>query len=49
MPRIRKKGERFRPIVTVLKTKKDVPTVIELSGFRYVLKHETQHPGGRKK
>ncbi|MFC7364521.1 MULTISPECIES: hypothetical protein [Bhargavaea] len=49
MWRIRKKGERFRPIVTVLKTKKDVPTVIEVSGFRYVLKHEDHHRGGRKK
>lgn len=31
------KGERYRPIATVIKVKKDVPTVITVSGRRYVL------------
>lgn len=34
--RIFKKGERYRPIVTVNKTKKNIPTVVYLSGRRYV-------------
>lgn len=45
----RKKGERYRPIVKILKVKKEVPTVIEVSGHRYVLKHENQYPGRGKK
>ena len=30
------KGERYRPIVTIDKIKRDVPTVIIVSGRRYV-------------
>lgn len=30
------KGERYRPIVTVKKTRKGIPTVITVSGRRYV-------------
>jgi len=33
------KGERYRPIVTVVKAKKGKPTVIEVSGLRYILDH----------
>lgn len=29
-------GEKYRPIVTVKKVKKDIPTVIMVSGRRYV-------------
>ena len=32
-------SDRYRPIVTIKKVKKDIPTVIEVSGRRYV--HET--------
>lgn len=39
------KGEQYRPIVKVKKTKKDVPTVIEVSGRRYVLLNENQFSG----
>ncbi|WP_261796014.1 hypothetical protein [Numidum massiliense] len=39
----RQKGERYRPIVTVAKTKKGVPTVIEVSGRRYQLQHPSQY------
>lgn len=34
---MRTKGDSYRPIVTILKVKKDVPTVIWVSGRRYVL------------
>lgn len=44
----RQKGDRYRPIVTILKVKKDVPTVIMVSGERYVLEHNQQFKGGRK-
>lgn len=37
------KGDKYRPTVTVTKVKKDVPTVIELSGRRYALVHEDQY------
>lgn len=30
------KGERYRPIVTVDKVKKGIPTVVMMSGRRYV-------------
>ena len=36
------KGEKYRPIVHVQKVKKDVPTVIKVSGRRYVLDHKDQ-------
>ncbi len=35
----RVKGDRYRPVVTILKTKKGVPTVIQVSGQTYVLRH----------
>ena len=34
------KGERYRPIVTVEKARKGKPTVINVSGFRYILDHK---------
>ena len=41
--------DRYRPIVTIKKIKKDVPTVKEVSGRRYVLEHVDNFRGGRKK
>lgn len=38
----RPKGHRYRPVVTVLKTKKEVPTVILVSGREYVLRTPDQ-------
>jgi len=38
----RQKGDRYRPIVTVLKLKKSVPTVIRVSGREYVLRTPDQ-------
>ncbi|MET3700148.1 hypothetical protein SAMN05877753_1207 [Bacillus oleivorans] len=42
---MRQKGDKFRPIVTILKTKKDIPTVIKVSGEIYVLRHKDQKGG----
>ena len=39
---MRHKGDRYRPIVTILKMKNGVPTVIEVSGKRYQLQHVDQ-------
>lgn len=43
-----KKGESYRPIVRIAKVKKDIPTVILVSGRRYVLEHKDQFRGVRK-
>lgn len=40
MPRKFEKGEKYRPAVTVLKAKNGKPTVIKVSGKRYVLDHK---------
>lgn len=42
-------SDRYRPIVTIKKIKKDIPTVIEVSGRRYVLEHADTHKGGKRK
>ena len=42
------KGEKYRPIVRVAKVKKDIPTVVEMSGRRYVLEHKDQFRGVKK-
>lgn len=39
----RQKGEKYRPVVTILKTKKGVPTVILVSGRQYTLRHPDQY------
>lgn len=45
MKRERAKSERYRPIVTVMKAKKGVPTVIHISGRRYTLTHDSHIRG----
>ena len=40
------KGEKYRPVVTVTKVKGSIPTVVEMSGRRYVLEHKDQYKGG---
>ena len=40
------KGDKYRPVVKVTKVKKEVPTVIEMSGRRYVLEHADQFKRG---
>ena len=42
-------SDRYRPIVTIKKVKKEVPTVIEVSGRRYVYENADTYKGGRKK
>lgn len=44
----RQPGDRYRPIVTINKMKKNKPTVVEISGRRYVLDHKDQYRGKRK-
>ena len=44
----RKVGDTYRPIVHILKVKKDKPTVIKVSGEEYVLRHKNQYRGKRK-
>lgn len=41
-------NERYRPIVTVKKIKKDIPTVIEVSGRRYVYDYVDAYKKGKK-
>lgn len=43
---IRKVGDTYRPIVHILKVKKDKPTVIKVSGEEYVLRHKDQYREG---
>lgn len=42
------KGEKYRPIVYVDKVKKSIPTVLKVSGRRYVLEHKDQFKGAKK-
>ena len=42
-------NDRYRPIVTIKKIKKDIPTVIEVSGRRYVHEHADTHKGSKRK
>lgn len=38
----RLKGDVYRPVAKVVKTKGDVPSVLEISGKRYVLDHKNK-------
>jgi hypothetical protein len=44
----RPKGHRYRPVVTVLKVKNDVPTVIRVSGMEYVFRPKDQYWNRKK-
>ena len=46
--RVRKAGDKYRPIVHIKKVKKGVPTILQVSGKRYVLEHKNQFKGGAK-
>ena len=48
MNRKRKIGDKYRPIVHIEKVKKGVPTILQISGRRYVLEHKNQFKGGKK-
>lgn len=41
------KGEKYRPVVTVKKVKKGAPTVVEMSGRRYIFVHPDQYRGNK--
>ena len=43
----RVKGDRYRPIVTIAKIKKGLPTRIVIAGNTYVLAHKDQWVGNR--
>ena len=42
-------NDRYRPIVTIKKVKKEIPTVIEVSGRRYVHDNADTYKGGKRK
>lgn len=42
-------NDRYRPTVTVKKIKKEIPTVIEVSGRRYIYESPDTSKGGNKK
>ena len=42
-------NDRYRPIVTIKKIKKEIPTVIEVSGRRHVHENVDTHKGGKRK
>ena len=44
----RKVGDTYRPIVHILKVKKDKPTVIKVSGEEYILRHKDQYRGRKR-
>ncbi|MGF6951903.1 hypothetical protein QF028_004408 [Neobacillus sp. B4I6] len=48
-PKLREKGETFRPIVQVLKTKNGEPTSISFNGNQYALVHPRYINGGKNK
>ena len=48
MNRERKTGDKYRPVVHIKKVKNKVPTVLQISGRRYILEHKDQFKGGAK-
>ena len=44
----RAKGDKFRPQITVLKSKMGIPTVIEVAGHRYILRNQEPKSGGKE-
>jgi hypothetical protein len=48
-PKQRSKGEVFRPIVEVIKTKNGTPTRIEMNGHAYILAHADSFQERKKK
>jgi hypothetical protein len=43
-PKKRKHGDVFRPMVTVIKEKKGIPTSVMFNGCRYALVHQDMKP-----
>ena len=42
----RNKGDKYRPVVEIIKTKGGLPTVIKVSGQTYTLQHPDQYKRG---
>ena len=38
----KQKGDKYRPIVHIEKVKNGTPTVLQISGNRYILEHKDQ-------
>ncbi|MTD30180.1 hypothetical protein [Planomicrobium sp. YIM 101495] len=45
----RQKGDRYRPIVTIAKTSGGKPSVVEISGSRYILDHRAENTRNRRR
>ena len=43
-----KTGDTFKADVHILKVKKGKPTVVEIGGKEYVLRHKNQYQGGKR-
>lgn len=44
----REKGDKYRPIVHIEKVKNGTPTVLQISGNRYILEHKNQFKWGKQ-
>ncbi|APB37963.1 hypothetical protein BIZ35_15165 [Heyndrickxia coagulans] len=44
-PKARQKGDKYRPVVMILKTKRGLPTKIMVSGQEYALIHKDHYKG----
>jgi hypothetical protein len=44
----REAGQSYRPVVKILRVKKEIPTVLMVSGQEYILRHQDQYKGPRK-
>ncbi len=49
MSKVYQKGDKYRPIVHIEKVKSGIPTVLKISGKRYVLEHRDQHYSNKKR
>jgi hypothetical protein len=47
-PKQARPGESYRQLVTILKVRRGVPTVIRVDEREYVLRHADQYRGGVK-
>lgn len=48
MKKNRKVGDTYRPVVTVVKLKHGEPSVVEISGNRYILRNEKEEMEEKK-
>ncbi len=48
MAKTYQKGDKYRPVVHIEKVKNGVPTVLKVSGRRYVLEHKDQYSKNKR-